>query len=583
MALVGIDLGTTNSLITVWRNGKVEILENRMGQIMTPSVVSVEEDGRILVGEVAKQRRVSHPHLTAAEFKRNMGSNHEYLLGSTKFAPEDLSAILLRKMIADAKEKLGEEITEAVISVPAYFDDNQREGTKRAAALAGIEVKRLINEPSAAIIYYQWKKRNTGREGVYLVVDFGGGTLDVSVVDCFENIIEIIAVSGDNRLGGKDFDSLLAADFCKKNGMRFGELSKTVRENILWAAENTKKKLSCEESATMQVVIRNQKYEAVYNNNEFLKIASEVLVKMKNVINEACKGAWVIPEEIVDVVLVGGSCKMPIVQKYLSALFHRDITAEEDCDNFVALGTGVLTAIINREDEISDIVMTDVCPFSLGTGTHHGLTDSNLYMSVIIPKNSILPIAKSNIYSGLQPFQKKIKFEIYQGEELYAQNNLCLGEITVEVTPDEEGNTNAEVTFCYDINGVLQVTARDLKGNHTVEKIFIRKNSQLTQQEIEQKRMRMDKELRLEKDNEENRNLLAWGQRLYAQANNEYKGVIAGIINDFAISVENNDMIMVRRKKKYISKQLLELELLINRNYFGDDEEILEELLEEDS
>lgn len=582
MALVGIDLGTTNSLITIWRNGNVEILKNNMGQVMTPSVVSVDADGSVLVGEIAKQRRVSHPQLTAAEFKRNMGTDYEYTLRDKKYTPEDLSAFLLKKMIGEAEERLGDEITEAVISVPAYFDDNQREATKRAAMYAGIEVKRLINEPSAAIIYHQWRKRNTGTEGIYLVVDFGGGTLDVSVVDCFENIIEIIAVSGNNRLGGKDFDALIAADFCKKNGMSFGGLSKEAQENVLWAAENVKKKLTHEESAVMRVVIRNKEYEAEYTTNELLKVGSEVLVKMKKVISEACKGAKISPEEIVDVVLVGGSCKMPVVQKYLSALFHRDIEAAEDCDNFVALGTGVLTGIINRNDDVSDIVMTDVCPFSLGTGTHHGRDDSNYYMSVLIPKNSILPIAKSGVYFGLERFQRRIKFEIFQGEELYAKNNLCLGELAVEVTADSEGNTAAEVTFCYDINGVLQVTATDLKGDHTVQKVFIRKNSQLTEQEIEKKRIDIDKEARFEKNNEENRNILAWGQRLYAQANDEYKELIAGIVNDFATSVEKNDIAMVRRKKRHISKRLLELELIINRDCFGDDD-IIAELLEEDS
>lgn len=582
MALVGIDLGTTNSLITVWRNGNVEILKNNMGHDMTPSVVSLEDDGSVLVGEIAKQRRVSHPLFTAAEFKRNMGTDYRYLLGEKKYSPEELSAFLLKKMLGEAEERLGEEVTEAVISVPAYFDDNQREATRRAAMFAGIEVKRLVNEPSAAIIYHQWKKENTGTEGVYLVIDFGGGTLDVSVVDCFENIIEIIAVSGNNHLGGKDFDSLIAADFCRKNGMQFGSLNKKVRENILWAAENLKKKLTAEEAATMRVMIANKSYEAVYDTNELLKVTAEVLVKMKTVINEAVKGARVTPKEIVDVVLVGGSCKMPVVQKYLSALFNREITAAEDCDNFVALGTGVLTGIISRDDNISDIVMTDVCPFSLGTGTHHGREDKTCYMSVIIPKNSILPIAKSGVYCGLERFQSKIKFDVYQGEELVAQNNLFLGNLTVKVTPDSNGDTAAEVTFCYDINGVLQVTARDLNGEHTAQKIFIRKNSQLTQEEIEQKRIDIDKEARFEKNKEENRNILAWGHRLYAQANDEYKNIIAGIVNDFAVSLENNDIVMVQRKKRYITKRLLELELIINRDCFGDDD-IIAELLEDDS
>ena len=244
MALVGIDLGTTNSLIAIWRDHKVELLKNSLGHNMTPSVVGVDDDGTLLVGEIAKERRISHPDYTAAEFKRNMGTDYKYTLGDKTYLPEELSAILLKKLIADAQTKVAEPITEAVISVPAYFDNNQREATKRAAQIAGIEVKRLVNEPSSAVLYKQWQMGENARDGIHLVVDFGGGTLDISVVDCFENIIEIMAVSGNNQLGGKDFDLCIAKDFCTKNGLNFENLSKSTRENILWTAENVKKALT---------------------------------------------------------------------------------------------------------------------------------------------------------------------------------------------------------------------------------------------------------------------------------------------------------------------------------------------------
>ncbi len=570
MALVGIDLGTTNSLISVWKDGNVKIINNSMENLMTPSVVGIDDDGSILVGEVAKQRRVSHPGLTVAEFKRSMGTDTEYILGDKKYLPEELSAILLKKMIKEAEDKLGEKIDEAVISVPAYFDDNQREATKRAAKIAGIEVKRLVNEPSAAILYKQWKSGNTGAQGIYLVIDFGGGTLDVSVVDCFENIIEIIAVSGNNKLGGKDFDRLIAVDFCNKNGLEFDMLRKITKENILWAAENVKKKLTKSDSAKMHVVIDNKEYETEYSNDELLNVSTEILVQIKEVLNEALRGAKVNVQNIVDIVLVGGSCKMPVVQKYLSALFHREVTADEDSELFVGYGTGILTGIIGRDNEISDIVMTDVCPFSLGTGTHLSRKDNTLYMSVIIPKNSILPISKTNTYSGLEPFQEKLRFEIFQGEELYAKSNLSLGELTVKVIPDEQGRTQAAVTFCYDINGVLEVTAKDLNGDNTAEIVIVNKNSHLTKEEIEKKRIDIDNEMRFEKNKEENRNILAWGERLYAQSPDEYKPVLSSLIGDFKYSIEQNDIAMVQRKKKYVLQELLKFEIIINRDYFGD-------------
>ena len=573
MALVGIDLGTTNSLVSIWRDGKAEIINNSLGQSMTPSVVGVDDDGSILVGEIAKQRRVSHPDMTVAEFKRDMGTDRKYLLGKKKYLPEELSALLLSKLADDAASALGETVSEAVISVPAYFDDNQREATKRAARMAGIEVRRLVNEPSAAILFHQWKNGNTGREGIYVVIDFGGGTLDVSVVDCFENIIEIIAVSGNNKLGGKDFDKAIALDFCKKCGLEWDELKKSVQENIIWAAERTKRKLSVEENALMRIVLDERTYEATYDTEALLKATAEVLVQIKEVLNEALRGAKLEYQGIEDVVLVGGSCKMPAVQKYLSALFGREVIAAAECDDYVALGIGVLTGIIGREEEIGDIVMTDVCPFSLGTSIVHESGGAS-YMSVIIPKNSILPIAKTQIYSGMKPFQKKMTFDILQGEELYAYSNLSIGNVELEVTPSEQGHTDAALTFCYDINGVLQVTARDMRGDNKAEAIIVNKNSKLTEAEIESRRIDIKNTQRFEKNKEENRNLLAWAERLYAQGDAGQKLYISRLIDGFAKSVRENDIAGVQRQKSNVAKSLLQLELQINKDYFGDDDVI---------
>lgn len=581
MALIGIDLGTTNSLVSVWRDDKVELLKNSLGNILTPSVVGLNDDGSsILVGEAARQRRVSHPGLTVAEFKRTMGTDKMYKLGSRQYSSEDLSAFLLKKLVTDASEQLGEPVTEAVISVPAYFDDNQREATRLAAQIAGIPVKRLVNEPSAAVLYYQWKNKSEHPDGIYIVVDFGGGTLDISVVDCFENIIEIIAVSGDNKLGGKDFDKEIALDFCKRSNLDFNTLDNMAQQNILWAAENVKKLLSHEDSANMHVNIKCTSYDLVYTSEYLLESCAKVLGRIKNIINDAINGAKISIDEIADVIPVGGSCKMPVVQKYLSALFHRNITGDDDIDNYVALGTGVLTGIINRDEHVRDIVMTDVCPFSLGIGTHHGY-DSPLYMSVIIPKNSILPISKSSCYSGLRPFQEAIGFEVYQGEEMLAENNLPLGKFSIDVTPDRDGDTSIEVKFTYDINGVLEVKARDLNSDNTIEGTILNKNSHLNSSDVARKRETMNKQMNqivLEKDKEENRNIMAWAQRLHAQADEENKLRIISTISEFASALDSNNIARIARAKKDVFRNLLLLECTINRNHF-DEEDIIRQLL----
>ncbi len=578
MALIGIDLGTTNSLVAVWEDGHPSLLKNSLGSVLTPSVISINDDGNILAGEVAKQRLVSHPGLTVSEFKRTMGTDYIYHLGSRQYRSEELSAFLLKKMISDAEEQLGTPVTEAVISVPAYFDDNQREATKLAARIAGVEVKRLINEPSAAILYRQWKMRDIEAEpdGIYIVVDFGGGTLDISIVDCFENIIEIVAVSGDNKLGGKDFDKAVALDFCERNNLSFEALDNNTKHNLLWCAEEVKRSLSDSSTASMRVNIHGTIYEHVYTEGELLDACAKVLGKIKSIINNAVNGAKISVDEIMDVVLVGGSCKMPIVQKYISALFKRNVTADDDIDNYVGYGTGVLTGIIRRDGYIRDIVMTDVCPFSLGVGTR--MNDSSPeYMSVIIPKNSILPISKSATYAGLTPFQKRLGFKIYQGEEMLANANLLLDSFGIDVIPDANGDTAVEVTFTYDINGLLEVSARDLNGPLTFEKNILSKSSQLSESEIAGKRAYMNNNMHLEKDKEENRRIMAWAQRLHAQADTEDKVRVISIIKDFSTALENNNPAQIARTRKRVSQQLLCMDLIINHHNF-DDEDIIRKL-----
>ncbi len=582
MAFVGIDLGTTNSLITIWKDGKVELLKNNLGHNMTPSVVGVDDEGNLLVGEVAKQRRISHPALTAAEFKRNMGTDTKYTLGQNQYLAEDLSALVLKKLITDAENVLQEPITDAVISVPAYFDDNQREATKRAAKLAGIHVKRLINEPSAAVLYQHHGKNKTLPSGIYLVIDFGGGTLDISVVECFENIIEILAVAGNNQLGGKDFDKLIAEDFCNKNSLDFDHLSSSTQANILWTAENVKKALSENQSVTMRIVMNDQTYETTYTGNDLLRISEPLLLQLKQLLNDAFRDANITTLDIVDIILVGGTCKMPVVQKYLSALFKRDLTADTEGDYFVAYGAGMLTGIIERKSEISDIVMTDVCPFSLGIEStmFKDNTSKGNYMSVIIPKNSILPTSKTEYYHGLKPFQKKINISIYQGENLLPDDNLFLGEFDIDVTPNQNGDTSIAVTFCYDIDGILEVTAKDQFGEHTAQTVIVNKHSNLSEEEIEEKRKLLKTDQRLEVINEENQNLLAWAQRLYAQADTITKNLLSIKILDFEKVLKTNDIIEIRRMKQVLLADLLKLEMIVNRDYF-DNDDIITTLLED--
>ena len=304
MAILGIDLGTTNSLGAVYRNGKVELIPNRFGSFLTPSVVSVTEDGSVVTGQIAKERLITHPKDTAFSFKKNMGSDQKYNLGGKTFLPEELSGFLVSAIVEDAKEYMGEEIKDVIISVPAYFHDKQRVATKRAGALAGVNVKRIVNEPSAAALASYFDTQN---EQLFLVFDFGGGTLDVSIVDCFDTMVEILAVSGDNHLGGDDFNEAVADGFLREHQLQRENLSEKEYAILLRQAEKCKIALSTEQEVKMTAVLGGQTYQSVYTNERMMRESSAVWKRIQTVLRRALRDSRVEVEDIDAVILAGGS------------------------------------------------------------------------------------------------------------------------------------------------------------------------------------------------------------------------------------------------------------------------------------
>ena len=322
MAIIGIDLGTTNSLAAVWRNGKSELIPNAAGDVLTPSVVSVDEDGGVLVGRAARDRLISHPERTAARFKRFMGTSKTYTLGSRTFTPEDLSSLVLRALRQDAEACLGEPIEEAVVSVPAYFNDNQRSATKLAAQLAGLKTERIINEPSAAAV-----AGHIGREEedkVCLVFDLGGGTLDVSLVERFSSVVSVTAVSGDNRLGGADFDLAVARGFCEDCGLDFGGLTPRQRELLVRQAEACKMALTSQEMVLMSVDDGTVSATLPLSNEWMIRKCGPLFRRMTAPIQRVFLDSGISFQDLDDLVLVGGSSHMPAVRRYISRFLHRE-------------------------------------------------------------------------------------------------------------------------------------------------------------------------------------------------------------------------------------------------------------------
>lgn len=483
MAIIGIDLGTTNSLASIWKDGKVQLIKNNLGSYLTPSVVSIDTDGQILVGEVAKDRLVSHPDATAACFKRYMGMPKVYKLANQNYTPEELSSFVLRKLRMDSEAALGEAVTEAVISVPAYFNENQRQATKAAAKLAELKVDRIVNEPSAAALACRYENMRT--EQIFLVVDFGGGTLDVSIVDCYENVIEIIAISGDNQLGGSDFDEVIYDEFCEKNGIV--NLSSKEEAILLRKAEECKRQLSESEEVEIWFTYLNEEKRMTFTNEMLTRCAASLLLRFKKVLEKVIRDSHLLPEDITDVLLVGGSSNMPIIRNYVSYLFKCSIDTKEDSDLLIGLGIGVYTGIIQRNEEIQDVVLTDVCPFTLGVGVINPNGEGPDVMSVMIPRNSILPNSVTKKYYTTIDLQKRIVFKIYQGEAYFCDENIHLRSLTIPVPSAEKGKENVNVTFTYDINGVLEVEAVNRLEKKVVE-VIIGKNTNLSEEEIEEKR-----------------------------------------------------------------------------------------------
>ena len=480
MAVIGIDLGTTNSLASICRDGKAILIPNSLGQTLTPSVVSVDDDGKICVGAVAKERLISHPENSAASFKRYMGTDKVYTLAGQNFTPQELSSFVLRQLREDAESFLGEEVEEAVISVPAYFNDNQRYATKEAGRLAGLKVDRLINEPSAAALA---ASRISGdEEGSYLVFDFGGGTLDVSIVDYFENIIEIIAVSGDNRLGGNDFDEIIARSFCAHYQMEYDELDSQMQAALLRLSENCKRELS--EKEDTELVWEAEDKKLPFNNLMLAGLCQEIFDRISQAIEKVMRDSARTIDDMDEIVLVGGSSRMPVVALYLQSLLKKKPCIIGSPDEVVAMGAGIFAGIKERKEDVRDLVLTDICPFTLGVNVTNHADEDNPIMSPVIERNSILPCSKTGFYTNAYDNQQHIKIGIYQGEAYYCRENLELGAIEMDILPARRGETRLQVKFSYDINGILEVEVIDHMLKQVEKKVLTCTSLRLSEEEL---------------------------------------------------------------------------------------------------
>lgn len=557
MPIIGIDLGTTNSLAAVWKEGRSQLIPNAFGEYLTPSVVSVDADGSILVGKAARERLISHPEQSAASFKRAMGTDQRFVLADKAFTPEELSALVLRRLKEDAEAFLGQPVTEAVVSVPAYFNDAQRAATKRAGMLAGLTVDRLINEPSAAALACYDPAQG---DASFLVYDFGGGTLDVSVVDCFENVVNILAVSGDNALGGNDFDMAIAHMYCQKNQIDFHALNKEKQAILLRQAEQCKRTLSESPVAMMVLELDGLKGSMALTGQQLIEQAQTLFSRMRTPLLRALKDSGISLNELQAVVPVGGSCKMPVVRQYLNHLLGQKLANPGSPDTVVALGAGMYAAMKARENSLREMVLTDICPFTLGVGVHNPADEENLLMSPIIERNSALPTSKIESYYTVSDNQTQLKIQVFQGEALYCKENQKLGELNLPVPPAPAGKEGASVRFTYDINGILEVEATSLSTHQTISTVLVGKGSGLTEAQAKERLQELEKLKIHPREQEENRLLLAKGERLWEEALGEQREQIAQVVQMFAQALASQEQGRIARTRAKVAEMLNRLE-----------------------
>lgn len=555
MAIIGIDLGTTNSLASVYTENGVMVIPNSLGNRLTPSVVGLDDDGNVIVGDVAKERLITHPERTAAEFKRTMGTDKTYKLGEEAFSSQQLSSILLRKIVADAKAYLNEDIDEVVISVPAYFDDKMRTATKQAAEMAGIKCERLINEPSAAALAYLYK--HGWKDGTYMVVDFGGGTLDVSIIDSFDSVMEIIAVAGNNHLGGKDINEAIYKHFCLVNNLQESSLTSEEKAIIYRMSETTKIALSTNPIAVMSVCLNDKEYSLSLDNNALIKIAHESFERLFEPIKKALKDSRLKPTDLEAIVLVGGSCKMPTVASYIEKITGVKPCSDIDPDTAISVGAGVYSGIKRKNQQLKDVVMTDICPFSLGVDCHD--MNDDIVMSFIIDRNSMLPCSQIKSYYAIHDNQTEVNFRIYQGESIIPENNIFLGSLSIACPPT---NRNAFIATCrmtYDINGILVIDVTN-KDNVTVSKTLVGNNVKLTEKEIETIKARLDN-LRFSDDvDEESQLLISRAERVIEETISYERDFLMNALSVFKLTMNKGNTVEKRNAKEGFKNLLDQLE-----------------------
>lgn len=516
MTLIAIDLGTTNSLVSIFEEDGPVLIPNALGDFLTPSAVGLNKANEVIVGAEAKDRLVTHPDRTYARFKRYMGTNRDFRLGRKTYRAEELSAMVLRSLKDDAERHLGKEVTRAIISVPAYFNDVQRKATYAAGKMAGLTIERLINEPTAAALAYGLNTLSS--ENTFLVIDLGGGTFDVSILEIFDGIMEVRSSAGDAFLGGEDFTDFIVKEFGNQKKIDLDSLSPKSMGLLRDLADRAKRELSTKDEVGVNFKLGDEQIPLTLTRAKFDEICKPLVEKLRQPIKRAISDAGLRADGIDRVVLVGGATRMPVVRQNVTKLLGLFPEHKIDPDEVVALGAGVQAGLVDRHEALEDVVMTDVCPFTLGTDVSRRISEGKYdhgAFQPIIERNTVIPVSRVVTNGAMEIGQPNVMISIYQGESPRVKDNVFLGKIDVALPKKQETHEAIDIRFTYDVSGILEVLVTVISTQKTSRMILEGNPGSLSQAEIEKRFKALDKLKVHPKDKSENAATIARLERAY--------------------------------------------------------------------
>lgn len=559
--IFGIDLGTTNSLIAWLKDGVPTAIPNVHGNVLTPSAVSVDADGSLLVGATARERLVTHPKRSAASFKRLMGSGQKLTLAGASYRPEDLSALVLRALKADAEHATGETVEEVIISVPAYFNDQQRKATRLAGELAGLKVLRLVNEPTAAALFHGIHERDA--DATFLIIDLGGGTFDVSILERFSGVMEVRATGGDSFLGGDDFTEAMVQLLARKAALDDKALAEPARRGALrFAAESAKRALAS--GASCEVDLQGLGLGTfTLAQAEFDKACEPLLERLRAPIERALRDARLRVADLDEIALVGGASRMPMVRRLVSQLFGRLPARHLDPDQTIALGVAVCAGLASRDQAFEEMVLTDVCPHTLGIriseSDARGERNDDVFLP-IIERNTVVPASRVKTVQTMADHQTTLAVHIFQGESRHCSQNIELGDIALKVPPMKAGEVKVDVRYTYDVNGILDVDVA-VAGHGIERNLVIRKLAgDVSDEDIARRRVELAALKVHPRDQDPNRLVLERANRLYEQLLGDEREQVGRWLGQFESTLSRQDGREIAEARKQFSVALDSLE-----------------------